>query len=478
MQSQDNLYSPEEEKLVIGCLLVDASKISDVRILLAPEDFGTVDNQLIYRGILEVYDQLGACDAVLVADHLKKSGGLRRAGGSPHLYELQTVIVETENTIYYAKIVAEMSMRRQVVANCSLLSTGARNLETPINSVISSMIDNADSMLGDSKEGLSQITMQDLATKEFEELTHYVPDVIVDGLTILAGPSKIGKSFFCWNLAFAIAMQGKALNAIDIEKKSNVIFMAFDDSLRSLKRRAHLILDGGLPPDNIHVIDDTNRLKLDTAGIRILEKLIDEKEADVVFIDTWIHARPDVLDNRGKTSYDTDYEALVPIRQLAQRKKVAIVLVTHTRKQIDPENPFNQIQGSTGMQAGCDNLLLFSKKEDQVMLHISGREIIQAEYPMALLNGGIWSIQENEESDMEFDKPFTDQEDEVLKMFDKPDTQLRTSEIDKEFSGSNARVILDRLVTKGVLFKIKRGLYGCSESYQNFLNIADSGVSL
>ena len=105
-----------------------------------------------------------------------------------------------------------------------------------------------------------------------------------------------------------------------------------------------------------------------------------------------MHVRPEIREAGSKTSYDVDYQALIPIQQFAHQKNIAVLMVTHTRKAIDAENPFNQIQGSTGIQAGCDNLMMLTKDDNICSLHVRGRRVPEAEYALELLEGGTWKM--------------------------------------------------------------------------------------
>ena len=57
-------------------------------------------------------------------------------------------------------------------------------------------------------------TAADLQKKKFAPINWVVPGIVVEGLTLLAGKPKRGKSWFALNLALAVAQGGTTLGAI------------------------------------------------------------------------------------------------------------------------------------------------------------------------------------------------------------------------------------------------------------------------
>ena len=126
--------------------------------------------------------------------------------------------------------------------------------------------------------------------------------------------------------------------------------------------------------------------------MKTLEGIIENTNSELVIVDTWKHVSP-VIQDRNGTSYDIDYQRLIPVQQFVHAKNISMILITHTRKANDIDNPFNQIQGSMGMQAGCDTMLKIGRDTGGHSLHITGRRISQEEYAIRLTEGGIWELE-------------------------------------------------------------------------------------
>ena len=82
-------------------------------------------------------------------------------------------------------------------------------------------------------------SVDEFSEKELKETVWIVPDLIPEGLTLLAGDAKIGKSFFCWNIALAVAQAGTLFSKIDIPDKRNVLFFCLEEPEKQIQDRIH-----------------------------------------------------------------------------------------------------------------------------------------------------------------------------------------------------------------------------------------------
>src|SRR6516164_563717 len=80
-----------------------------------------------------------------------------------------------------------------------------------------------------------------LKTKVFEPIKYIVPGVIVEGLTILAGKPKVGKSWLVLHGAIAVARGGFTLGEIKCIE-GDVLYCALEDNERRLQSRMRKLL--------------------------------------------------------------------------------------------------------------------------------------------------------------------------------------------------------------------------------------------
>ena len=381
----DTLFNTEFEEAFLGACLTDAQVF--VATTLAVPDFGIVAHQLIYKAIATVHADTGRTDPVMVANHLKKEGDLNRIGGGSRIYELQAPVVETESAPFFEQELKNLATKRKLVALAKKTITAAEEIGSDPEAVAAALEMNI-KHLEFQRETLESYNVYELSKMEIAPVKWFIPNLLPSGLTILAGPPKIGKSFFCWNIALAIADGGIAFSNIDLEHAHNVTYLSLEDPPALLQDRLALISPDS-KPTNLHIIHDMHGKKLDAVGLKMLEEHLDKTHSELLVVDTWKHVAPRI-ESKG-TSYDVDYEALIPIHQFAHRRNLGIVLVTHTRKAVDMDNVFNQIQGSVGMQASCDTLMMISHDSGTKTLHVSGRRLQSAQYALAI-SDGIWEL--------------------------------------------------------------------------------------
>ena len=95
------------------------------------------------------------------------------------------------------------------------------------------------------------------------------------------------------------------------------------------------------------------------------------------------------------------YAELIPLKALAEKLSISIVLVHHLRKAIDSD-PFNMISGSTGLNGCVDGMLVLKKDKrcgGQAVLYATGRDIEDCELSLTR-QGARWVLTDERE-----DKP-------------------------------------------------------------------------
>ena len=380
-----DLYNPELEAKFIGACMVNPQVL--IGSILSTNDFFILGHQLIYKAIATVYEDCGTVDPVLVADYLKKTGGLNRAGGTSAIYDLQAVVVETQSAGEYAKEIRRLSTKRRICEIARQAISKATDLSSDPE-VVAAEIENGLASLEFEQQRLESYTAFELSKMQVDPVKWFIPGILPSGLTILAGPPKIGKSFFCWNIAIAIATGGTVFSSIDIQQSHNVSYFSLEDAPALLKERLALLSD--VMPSNLHIVNDMQGKKLDAIGLKTIEQHLDETASDLLILDTWMHVVPDL--NIKGTAYDIDYNALIPIQKFAKRRNMGIILVTHTRKAADIDNVFNQIQGSVGMQAACDTLMMLSNGSGSKTLYLSGKRVENKHFAFTT-SDGLWKLE-------------------------------------------------------------------------------------
>jgi RecA-family ATPase len=152
--------------------------------------------------------------------------------------------------------------------------------------------------------------------------------LLAEGLFILAGRPKLGKSWLVLNFAVAIASGGYALGTIKVDA-GDVLFCALEDGARRLQQRLRKSLGRGSVPENLYLATDWRAF--DRGGLKDLESWLQaHPNARFVVFDTLERVRPSE-DPRARL-YHSDYESVKGLQDLAKRYRVCFLVVHHTRK--------------------------------------------------------------------------------------------------------------------------------------------------
>jgi len=199
-----------------------------------------------------------------------------------------------------------------------------------------------------------------------------VPDVLPEGVTILAGKPKMGKSWLGLGLCVSVAAGGRALGKIGVER-GGALYLGLEDRERRLQKRLRKILGERDVPHGLDVAWEWPQL--DHGGVEALDSWLEaHPDTRLVVIDTLKKIRP--RDGQSRSVYDLDYEALEPLLPLAAEYGVAMLAVHHLRK-LEAGDPFDMISGSTGLTGGVDGALVLKRdrgKQDAT-LAVDGRDI-------------------------------------------------------------------------------------------------------
>src|SRR3712207_5876754 len=139
-----------------------------------------------------------------------------------------------------------------------------------------------------SNTSIAPISASDLLRKQFDPLRWIVPELIPEGLTLLAGPPKIGKSWLCLDLALAVAGYGQFLDEVEVET-GDVLYLALDDTQRRLQERIRRLLGEKPVPERLDIFSaDHSAPSLVDGGLELVEQwMASHADPRVLIVDTW-----------------------------------------------------------------------------------------------------------------------------------------------------------------------------------------------
>ena len=215
---------------------------------------------------------------------------------------------------------------------------------------------------------LNTINCEEIMTQPLKPIEFVVDNLITQGLFILAGAPKIGKSWLALDICLSVAKGEPVLNAVT--SQGAALYLCLEDSRIRIQNRLYEMTDE--PTEDLHFA-----LLANSIG-SVLEEQIETFVAEhhdtkIIFIDTLQKIRSDSPDS----TYATDYKELSVLKTIADNHSVAIVLVHHLRKTNDAD-PFNMISGTTGLSGCVDGSLVLSESKRgsrTATLYCVGRDI-------------------------------------------------------------------------------------------------------
>ena len=219
--------------------------------------------------------------------------------------------------------------------------------------------------------------------------------LLVEGTCILSAKPKLGKSWFALCMCLAVSSGADFLGYKT--KKCSTLYLDLETSEVLQQRRLKKALHGQPVPKNFYLETET-----DTIGKGFCEQieayLAEDPNIGIVVIDVFQIIRSPVKSFK-ETEYEHAYRDITPLNELAQKHHISIVLVCHDRKAVDPDDPFSNILGSTGLQGAATQMMVMfrKKKGDPIHISIKGKTIDGLPELNVNLDNAEWSISEEKD---------------------------------------------------------------------------------
>ncbi len=219
---------------------------------------------------------------------------------------------------------------------------------------------------------LETITAASLMDKQFDPQHELIEGMLTPGLYILAGASKIGKSWLVLQIAHCVSM-GLPLWERKVQK-SEVLYLALEDNERRIQSRLLRICGG----ETGTITFATQAEKL-SQGFeeQVTYYLRNHPQAKLVIIDTLIKVREM---NFRSNAYADDYATMTVFKRIADRYGLTMLIVHHTRKQ-EAGDIMDMISGTTGIMGCADGAMVLERPkrgESGGIISMTGRDIQNA----------------------------------------------------------------------------------------------------
>lgn len=217
--------SIEAEQAVLGSLLVNPESLSKVVDVIKPDFFYRKSHQIICAAIIDLFDKNEPIDIVTVAQFMKDQGKLDIVGGRPYLTDLAMSVATTANVEYYAKLVNEKALLRNLIkAGTEIVATCYDEVDADI------AVDKAERLvfgLSEHRNMQQLVPIREIVNESFARIEQryeqrdslsglstgfYDLDEMTSGwnrsdLVIVAARPSMGKTAFTLNLAQHAAVE-------------------------------------------------------------------------------------------------------------------------------------------------------------------------------------------------------------------------------------------------------------------------------
>ena len=224
-----------------------------------------------------------------------------------------------------------------------------------------------------------------LDRQDFPPLRYHVPGIIPEGLTVLAGAPKVGKSWLVLGCGLAVAAPGRALGKIECERRP-VCYFALEDGDRRMQDRCRKLLDSPwrprepIPAAFSYLTDVLPGQILPTLGEYLA---MSGHLAPLVIVDTLGRCLPPA--QAGESAYGRDYRVVSDLKALADRYPGTAIVACHHDRKATTADFVDSVSGTNAIAGAADTVLLLTRPRGEAagLLQVTGRDVTEGCYAVS-----------------------------------------------------------------------------------------------
>jgi replicative DNA helicase len=398
-------HNAEAEQATLGAVLLDPDSVPAILKYLRAEDFYVNANRDIFAAVISLYEKGQKADLITLTDELKSLGSLDQAGGPAYVAGLTSVTPSSANVEYYARIVQETSVRRNLIKLSAELNAKARD-----ESVESGLVlDEAQARIFDitqNRQSVSYKSVKELlpeTIKTIEKLYKNknaftgVPSGLTDldtmtsgfqdsELIIIGARPSVGKTALALSMASHVAVKEHIPCAFFSLEMADMAIMqrliSSEARIASNKIRTGLIK----PSDFTALMDAAGRIYeaplyiIDMPNMKLLDlrtmvrRLKAEKDIKIAFID---YLTLITHENADLPRWEQISSISRSLKALARELKMPIVALSQLKREAEGKQPsLSDLRESGSIEQDADLILFLhrdretnkSKEEQSAMI--------------------------------------------------------------------------------------------------------------
>ena len=231
----------EAEQSLLGAVLLENEALSKALEIIKTNDFYRESHRQIFQAMLDLYEKNEPADLITVTEVLKRKNKLDEVGGASYLADLLEKIPTAANIEYYARIIQQKSILRNLINSATEIVSKATNAQENVEDILDfsekCIFEIAENEIKTSFHPLKIIlksTFKDIERLyEKKQLLTGIPSGFVDldaktsgfqpsDLIIIAGRPSMGKTAFALNVAQHAAQESQipiALFSLEMSKE-------------------------------------------------------------------------------------------------------------------------------------------------------------------------------------------------------------------------------------------------------------------
>jgi replicative DNA helicase len=382
----------EAEQATLGSILLDYQRaIDQVMLILKPADFFRRGHQMIYEAMLDMEHRNEAIDLITLSDELASRKEIDQIGGSSYLASLTSVVPTASNVEYYANIVRENAIRRNLLRISGETTDDAFDMSQDIGQVIDTaerkIFEIADGQIAEGFKHVKTIINPTITliesnynskgavrgvTTGYHELDDMLDGFQNSEFIIIGARPSIGKTALALSMARHAAIKNKIPTGFfSLEMADQQLMM------RLLSMEAHLdatkMRKGILKPNDFHsimdaagYIYDSPLLIADTPNMRLLDlkaqarRMKAQHDIKIVFIDYLSIIAPE---NNSVDRHLQVAEISRSLKALARELEIPVVALSQVSRDTEGKPPHLASLRESGAIEQDADVVLFLHRE-------------------------------------------------------------------------------------------------------------------
>jgi replicative DNA helicase len=393
LQEKVQPFSLEAEISVLGSMIIDNDSIDLVAQILNKDSFYKTAHQNVFETITDLYDRQRVVDLVILKDELKKRSLLGRVVDVEYLMELEESVPIASNVEYYAKIVREKAVKRDLIAGAIGIQQDAYNdsLESD------ELLDRAERAIFDitqRKFSSPTVKMYDILQDTFEHIENiheregrltglstgfYDLDDRTSGLQkseliVIAARPSVGKTSLVLNIAEHVGVDKKPAVIFSMEMSAQQV--AQNMLCSNAKIDAHLMRMGKLDdnqwsklPLAMGELSEASIFIDDTPGLSIMElrakarRLKLQHDIQLIIVDYL-----QLMEAKERENRQQEISVISRgLKSLARELEVPVIAVSQLNRSVETREGhkprISDLRESGGIEQDADVIILMHRED-------------------------------------------------------------------------------------------------------------------